>query len=252
MKIKFITLNIWQGGMLFDNAVEFIKKEKPDILCLQEVYDSHNQELELRFRTFEELQERLFWLPHSVFAPTVIDSMTKALWGSAVFSRFEITNYKRHMFDLPFAKHDLTSKDPLCIEKTPYGMIEAKMKIEGRDVYVFSIHGVWGIHGRDMQRRFEMEEVISGAVKGKETVIFAGDTNFNPDTQVSKRIENYLVSVFRTSLRSTFNMKHKDNPGFATAVVDMVFVSKNIKILSKNCPNVDVSDHLPLVVELEI
>lgn len=252
MKIKLITLNIWQGGLLFDNAVEFIKKEKPDILCLQEVYDSHNQDLDLRLRTIEELQARMPWLPYSAFAPTVIDSTTKAPWGSAVFSKFEIAENKRHLFDLPFTEHDLMLIEPYYIEKTPYGMIETKIKIGERGIYVFSLHGVWGTHGGDTKRRFEMEKVISNAVKGKETVILAGDTNFNPDTQVARKIENYLISVFGTSLKSTFNMKHKQNPGFATAVVDMIFVSENIKVLSRNCPDVDVSDHLPLAVELEI
>jgi endonuclease/exonuclease/phosphatase family metal-dependent hydrolase len=47
-------------------------------------------------------------------------------------------------------------------------------------------------------------------------------------------------------------MKYKDDRGYATAAVDMIFVSSSTKILKKECPDVEVSDHLPLVVELEI
>ena len=47
-------------------------------------------------------------------------------------------------------------------------------------------------------------------------------------------------------------MRRKINPGYATAVVDMVFASSRLKILDHQCPDVDISDHLPLVVKIEI
>ena len=34
MKIKFISLNVWIGGVLFDNIVDFLKKEDADIVVL--------------------------------------------------------------------------------------------------------------------------------------------------------------------------------------------------------------------------
>ena len=252
MKIKFITLNIWHGGVLFQNVVDFLKKERPDILCIQEVYDSHDKTLEKRFRAMEEFQKEFEWLPYSKFAPTVIDRATKAPWGNAVLSKFEITYSQNHMFNLPIVEKDMPIvEDPMAAE-TPQGMLETKILIGEKEVLVCSLHGVWDRHGGDTSVRLEMEKVIAETVKGKETVILAGDTNFNPDTEIARRIEKYLVSVFGQSLPSTFNMKHKTKPGYATAAVDMIFVSKNIKVLNRNCPDVDVSDHLPLVVDLEI
>lgn len=47
-------------------------------------------------------------------------------------------------------------------------------------------------------------------------------------------------------------MKRKTTFGYATAVVDMIFVSGDICVTSKSCPKVDISDHLPLVCEFEI
>lgn len=47
-------------------------------------------------------------------------------------------------------------------------------------------------------------------------------------------------------------MKRKTNKSFAISVVDMIFVSKNIKVIDKNCPNIDITDHLPLICTLEI
>ena len=47
-------------------------------------------------------------------------------------------------------------------------------------------------------------------------------------------------------------MKRKTDPGYAAAVVDMIFISKNIEVISHDCPQVDISDHLPLVCKFNI
>jgi endonuclease/exonuclease/phosphatase family metal-dependent hydrolase len=67
-----------------------------------------------------------------------------------------------------------------------------------------------------------------------------------------KNIEQYLTSVFGNNLKSTFNMRRKDNPGYATAAVDMLFVSPNIRIVNSECSDVDISDHLPVIATLEV
>ncbi|MBI3620306.1 endonuclease/exonuclease/phosphatase family protein [Candidatus Roizmanbacteria bacterium] len=46
MKLKFLNLNIWLGGMLFRSALKFLKAENADIITLQEVYNGHGPILE--------------------------------------------------------------------------------------------------------------------------------------------------------------------------------------------------------------
>ena len=58
--------------------------------------------------------------------------------------------------------------------------------------------------------------------------------------------------MFKDELKTTFNMKRKTDPGYAAAVVDMIFISKNIEVISHDCPQVDISDHLPLVCKFNI
>jgi len=100
-----------------------------------------------------------------------------------------------------------------------------------------------------------MSRRIVEQVKGVERVVLCGDFNVRPDTETIGMIEDELVNVFAGELETSFNLKRKDlekYPGYATAVVDMVFVSENIGVVDKKVPGVDVSDHLPLVVELEV
>jgi len=65
-------------------------------------------------------------------------------------------------------------------------------------------------------------------------------------------ISDHLTNIFGNELKTSFNMRRKDNPGYATACVDMLFVSSDIKVMDKVCPDVDISDHLPLVATLRI
>ncbi len=44
----------------------------------------------------------------------------------------------------------------------------------------------------------------------------------------------------------------KDEEGFSQAVVDMIFISPNLKVVEHHQPQVDASDHYPLVISLEV
>ena len=80
----------------------------------------------------------------------------------------------------------------------------------------------------------------------------AGDTNAKASNVIWQRLEEHLKSVFGWELKTTFNMRHKDNPGYALAAVDLMFISPNIAVIDKAALDADVSDHLPLVVTLDI
>lgn len=253
MRIKFTTINILHGGILWDNLVSFIHREKPDILSIQEVHNSHDPSLEKRFRTMDEFKKEFTWFTHSVFEATMIEGSTKSPWGNAIFSRFPILAHNNYFFgQRGIFEYDFMINDPDPSSVTE-GMLECAIDIAGKRTFVYSWHGVWDTHGGDTEERYAMEEVIVNAIKGKTSVILAGDTNLNPSTQFVRNIESELGlrSVFGSGLQSTFNMLHKSKPGYATASVDMIFHTKDFKILSKHMPKVDISDHYPLVVAME-
>jgi endonuclease/exonuclease/phosphatase family metal-dependent hydrolase len=97
-----------------------------------------------------------------------------------------------------------------------------------------------------------MAKAVVKMIKGKKKVVLGGDTNARPTNQAIRDIEQHVVNVFGHELANTFNMRRKDNPGYATSVVDMLFVTPNIRVLSKQRHDVDVSDHVPISAVLEI
>ena len=61
--MRLVSLNIW-GGTVFDNVIEFIKREsgQTDVFCLQEVFSSQLSESELperRYNIFQEIEKQL-------------------------------------------------------------------------------------------------------------------------------------------------------------------------------------------------
>lgn len=250
VKIKIISLNIWRGKVL-DNAVSFFKKENPDIINLQEVYDGKNISLSKNYRTFEYLKET-FPEYNSVFGAQFCDitPLGNIEEGNAIFSKFPIISFEKTFFDIPYGTFDNHAKT--SFEDNPQSTLHAEVDLGGKKLNIFNVHGIWGIDGLDSKRRHKMVDVILDKIEGKESVILAGDFNMSADTAGIRRIERKLTSVFGTTLINTFNMKRKKNPGYATAAVDMIFVSPNIKILEKKCPEIDVSNHLPLITELEV
>lgn len=248
MKIKYIALNIWQGNLL-DNAISFVKSENPDIISLNEVYNEQSENFKKNFRTFEILKKELKYKFYS-FAPAFFDlNRNKALQGNAVFSVFPIISEEVTFYDFPFGNFCLKVKKDN--EKIPRNIQHVVLKIKENEINVFNTHGIWGFNGKDNRRRLKMSNIIVNKIKDKKNVILSGDFNVLPNTKTIENIERYLTNVFKNELKTSFNMQYKEKKEFSTSVVDMIFTSRIIKILDHYCPNVNVSDHLPLVSVLK-
>ncbi len=255
MKLKFITLNLYEGGLLFDNIEEFLKKENPDFIAFQEVNNGTDPKLPKNLRSMQVLSELLPEY-HNFFAPEILLRYPegKIDIGNAIFSRFPITNEETIFLNVPYGEYD-----PAPIggdfSKHPKNMQCCEVVVGNTYLTLCNLHGIWGLDGADTDDRLKMSQLIVDQIKDKKNVILAGDFNLKPNTQTIKNIEKYLINVFKDELENTFNVVRKDLvkfPGYATAVVDMIFTSHTLKITKHACPNVDVSDHLPLVIEIEV
>jgi len=151
MSLKLITLNTDHGGRPIEKVIDFLQKENAEIVCLQEVYDGVDNQLEDNFRSLRIFKEKLSY-PYYSFFPThtVIIDNKKAPSGNLILSKFPIINSSFTFFNSYYQEFDFR------------GWFEK---------------GDW---------------------------------------------EN--------------------------SIVDMVFVSKEIKIIDSYQPQVDISDHLPLVI----
>ncbi len=251
MKLKAVTLNVFEGNLL-DQAIDFLKAENADILFLQEVYGLNDQASDGQFRTLERAMQSLGEVYYD-YVPGLRHNRKegKFLQGNAILSKFPILKRNAIFFNDPYNDNFIDS--PETNPMFPHVLQHVVLNTAIGEVNAFNLHGTWDLDGDNYsEKRQQMSQAIIKSVEGKIRVILAGDTNAKPTNKAMRNVEQYLNSVFGNELKSTFNMNRKDNPGYATAAVDMMFVSSDVKIIEKTCPEVDVSDHLPLVAIFEI
>lgn len=248
---KFVSLNLWIGGILFDNMAAFLKGQGADILALQEVYDGGPMDGEKRLRSFTVLKE-LLGFPYAVFSPAFFTTINgfRVDSGNAVFSRFPITGASVTFFDVPYREADTT--DPGTFPYIARNLQHVILDCEGAPLHIFNTQGIWGTDGADNDRRLAMSRIIAEQVRSERNAILSGDFNVDINTESIRIIERHLTNVFKGKLKTTFNMKRKDNSKLATAVIDMVFAGKGIRVQKAFAPEVDVSDHRPLGIVFDI
>lgn len=250
MTIKIISLNIWLGGRLQDSAVAFLKAQSADLIVLQEVFNGEDASLGARYRTMQVLREQLGF-PYEVFSPNYDQPDKNIKIGNAVISRFPVTSsVPRKNLTFHNEGHSGTSIDG---HSRSYNLQHVTINTPIGEIDVFNLHGAWDLDGDNFSpTRQGMSNHIIKAIKNKRNVILAGDTNAKPTNKAMIAIGGHLKSVFGNELATTFNMRHKSDEGYSSAAVDMLFVSPNMRIVEYSCPDVNVSDHLPLVATLAV
>jgi endonuclease/exonuclease/phosphatase family metal-dependent hydrolase len=249
LNVKIISINI-EAANLLDQLLEFVREQTPDILLMQEVFISH-ESLDRRFHILEHLQDilRNYYLDRAATYDTYRGgTMVEA--GNAILSRFPIVESQTFFYSIPYTSNYVEPTNDYST--VPRNLEYIQVDLGVKKLNVFNTHGVWGFDGLDNDDRLYMSRIIVKQIKRLPHVVLGGDFNVGPNTQTIKNIEKHLVNIFKSDVRSTFNMKRKSNPVYANLVVDMMFVSKDLTIIRKGCPQVDISDHLPLVVEIII
>jgi endonuclease/exonuclease/phosphatase family metal-dependent hydrolase len=249
--IKILCLNLWEGGILWENLKEFFRREKPDVLCLQEVFDG-NEHQPSNLQSISNLKKLLpGYFFH--FSPELheIRPTGQGNVGNVIFSRFPILN-KKTIFLHSQYQRIVRPADEKDFSHYPKNLIGAKLDIQGKNLFVYNLHGIWGLPGFDTPERLKMSRTIIKEIRGKKPAVLMGDFNLRQNTETIKNIENNMNNVFKNDIATSFNMRHKTDPGYAEAVVDLFFASPDVKIVSKTIPEDDVSDHKPLLGTIEI
>lgn len=255
MKIKAVQVNIWKGKFL-DELVSFLKKEDPDIIFMQEVttgalnfYSDQTADL------FEELKSKLG-------ISGVYDCVMKFkqypddCFGNAIFSKYPIL--RSNVLVLKQSEpldYDEKSKGDFAVDRpyVPRNLMDAVLDIEGIEVHAICVHGAWTAPPTDSDETVGQAEKIAAYVKslGDAPFVMGGDFNMPPGTKVIDIISGVAGNLMLDlGIAQTLNPRihFLKDKGF---LVDYIFCSKHLKADSVEVPQVDVSDHLPVVAKLD-
>lgn len=251
MHLKVVQVNIYKGRYL-NSLVSFLKTQYADIVFMQEVTSGVVNLSGVDSNIFEFLKRELSC--EGVFYPsaTIIDK-TNSFQGNAVLTRHKILESKF----IPLNRHSGMTLDRFnnsdFFPVFPRSIVEAKIEINDNEIVALSCHGAWTAPPQDNEENYRQAKLVAKHLKDlKLPFIMGADMNMPPETRVIKTIEKSAKNLIVGSgiLQTTHPVVHKAVPrGF---LVDYIFTSKHFKKISIEAPNILVSDHLPLVAEVEL
>ena len=126
-----------------------------------------------------------------------------------------------------------------------------KIKVEGKDVTVVNVHGLWNGKGKsDTPDRLDQSRRIKEFMDQVATPkILCGDFNLRPDTESLGMIKEGMNDlVYMHNVSSTRTSLYGKEEKFA----DYIFTSPEIKINEFKVLPHEVSDHSPLYLDFEV
>lgn len=256
--VKLISLNTW-GGKIYKPLINFVKENSSstDIFCFQEIFNTTSNvkiRHERRMNLHDELSKIL--TNHQGY-------FSASLQNYIIFSRTE--NFKTD-FNLGFGLSIFVKKDlkvdsngdffvygdqdtfkPNDLNTLPRN-VQYLTFTKGKKFTILNIHGIWLKGGKnDSPSRLEQSMKINEFLnKQKGEKILCGDFNLNMDTKSVKILEKDLINLIKEyNIQTTRNKLFPGNEKFA----DYTFVSKGIKVSNFAVPNIEISDHLPMILE---
>ena len=256
--MKLISLNTW-GGKQYKPLISFIKKHSAntDIFSFQEVFNTTSETLEnsgFRLNLYSEISILLsnfqgYFLSTvdnyiaGSFQPNIIDFNLS--WGQAIFVKKKIKVKSSGSFYVYGSK---TEFDPKDWNSFPRAVLYVTLQEESSLFTICNLHGIWTKEGKaDTSSRISQSSRINDFLdkQGGEKIL-AGDLNLNMDTQSIKILEKKMINLIKNynipTTRSSFFPRLEK---FA----DYTFVTPDIKVLNFEVPDVEISDHLPMMLE---
>lgn len=249
--IKFIQINIFKGKYL-DALVDFLKQEQPDFVAMQEVSSGPVNLYKGKDDLFATIKSETGL--EGVFDPVqMFVDAPKAAFGNAVFSRFPI---KESSVVILSRFRSVTLEEFANPEFWPQlsrHVLDVTVDLGGTKLDVMSWHGAWTPFPQDTKETLKQAQLLADYLGSyKEPFVLGCDANAVPESKTIGLVNEAAVNLMTNSVvkQTTHPTAHKIAPrGY---LIDYIFASPDLELKSLTVPEVLVSDHLPVIAELEL
>ena len=245
--MKLVQLNIC-FGFLKTYAIEFLKKENPDIINLQEITSGMGTTNTDFFDTYESLRKGLGY-GYSFYSPTIEGRFAKhtVSEGQLIMSKHPIVYTNEIYMGKPNFHSNFIGRKDRKVEVLQHVRIKAGRKI----INDLNYHGyfIWGSRAGNKRTESYSKKILDcmNSVDQNEQIILSGDFNLAPKSKSLKMIgASYPDLITRYRIRTTRNKLSVEK-----TPVDNIFVNARVKVRSLKVPMIYISDHLPLVMNFE-
>lgn len=256
--MKLISLNTW-GGKIYQPLINFIGEnaKDTDIFCFQEIFDTTSnltEVLEYRVNLLKEIS-KILRNHKGYFAPCIdnylVGSFQKQFTdfnlssGLTIFINKSLKVESSGDFFLFRKKNDHNLGDFNTMPKNAQYIIFLSEK---KKFVICNVHGLWNTQGKqDLPSRIEQSQKIKNFLDNQTgEKILCGDFNLALNTQSVKILEENMINLIKKyNIQTTRNKHFPGTEKFA----DYTFVSPDVKVIDFQVPNIEISDHLPIILE---
>ena len=261
---KLITLN-FELNKHYKLNIPFIKSEKPDILCAQEIFEKDVEYLknELGFKYSAFIPTYL--LPYSdrkncIKHPhDLADEISQGLIsgdqyemdasGTVTFSNYPILNTETYYYWKKSQKVEIhNSKDREMTDSR--GLLMTDIDLEGKICKIFNTHFTWAYKGIPSDDQRADVVTMLNKLENYDEFILCGDFNAPRGTEIyqiiSEKYKDNLPLEFSTTIDPILH-----RAGDVKCVVDTIFSKGSYKIESVHTKG-GVSDHLAVIGSINL
>jgi len=227
MTMKIIFFNVWNGQLL-DGIADFIKEHSvtTDVFC------------------FQEANTKIQTLCHELIPDYQIITASKVVQSTHYFNSATYVGRGARILD-----------SAVLLENQPeIGLgLYTQVQVGDRIVDICNIHGVSMPGKLDNPDRLQQSQELIEFLKDKNNLkIMGGDFNVLPDTKSILMFQenDYQDLIKDFKITTTRNHLAWDKYPEKLYYSDYVFVSPETPIKSFTVPDLEISDHLPMILEL--
>jgi endonuclease/exonuclease/phosphatase family metal-dependent hydrolase len=245
MRISVLQWNVWFKEDI-NKVLDFLLTNKADIICLQELtrgYVDQTQE-----NTWDYLAHELGYDYAYKDMPILADGEE---WqqGNAIFSKFPIKERSWHWINKPGEVPDPTDQYR--------SYVEVQLQIDTEVLTVATTHTSYpGRSALSEKRKLEIEKLVSLIDQHPTNYVLCGDLNAEPESMFIKMLSHKLKSAGPDFNQKTWTTKPHSEAAFEALDLDWrldyIFVSRNMEVKSSKILQTSVSDHLPVLAEIEV
>ena len=257
--MKIISYNI---GIKIDNAkevVRYLKEQNADIVCIQEAMRPLEQEVYPLYRSAEIIREFLKNdYPHYFFAPEWVADMFylsegepervfggMVEQGKMILSKYPIVRGYNYFYHKNY-EFERDRKDFYLGNDHGRALQICEINVNGKIIQIGNVHGCYSSDKLDTNKSVLQSNFIVEKLKLKKMpTILLGDFNLLPNTKgisiFEKEYENLDKNFKISNTRPDKNM-----------IIDYVFIDQNFLAADLKIDEIDISDHYPLIAEINL
>jgi endonuclease/exonuclease/phosphatase family metal-dependent hydrolase len=266
--VKILSYNVQTLGIYNDNnnkekILDFLKKEKPDIVCFQEYCQNSNPENKvtaaLQIKNAINANNQYLYLPLS---------RENYQFGMAIFSRFPIINKESITFEDAKTNHAMFADIVINGDTIRVYNIHFQSIHFGAEDYLFARQAAsntdisneeWKKNGMRIlrkiksgfaKRKSQVDTMVKHIENSPYKVIVCGDFNDTPWSYTYKQIRNLLDDSFVRSGKGIQNtMKIRKLLSFR---IDYIFHDRFFKSYGFTTEKINASDHYPIYTYIDV